>query len=136
MTVSVQEVYSWGVSNRATAQRLYTNMINAVIPSLSDRLIIIADSWDTIRIRWSASEEDYTTYRRFGEALQSVLGEGSSISSLGVDMGLTGVWESPEGSEIIFDLPKIEWDEDDKIRSGDRIDLCIGRRFRYFKFNL
>ncbi len=115
---SVQEVYSWGVSNRATAQRLYTNMINAVIPSLSDRLIIIADSWDTIRIRWSASEEDYTTYRRFGEALQSVLGEGSSISSLGVDMGLTGVWESPEGSEIIFDLPKIEWEEDGKIRSG------------------
>lgn len=115
---SVQEVYKWGISHRATAQRLYTNMNNAVIPSLVDRLIIIADSWDSIRIRWTSSEEDYTTYRRFGEALQSVLGEESSLAPLGVDLELTGVWESPEGSEIIFDLPRIKWDEDDKIRSG------------------
>ena len=123
---SVQEVYVWGQSNRATAKRLYTRTNNAVIPSLSERLIIIADSWDGIRVKWERSDEDYVPYRRLGQAIQSVLDETSVLEGLVVNMDLTGVWKSPGGAEIVFDLPHIDWRDGDETRSGTASLFMLG----------
>ena len=103
---SVQEVYHWGESIHTTPQRLYLSTNNAVIPSLSSKLSVIADSWESIQIKWTASKDDFVTYRRLGPALQSVLDAESSLDSLSADIGLAGVWKSPGGDEIAIDKIK------------------------------
>jgi len=123
---SVQEIFIWGTSHRTTAQRLYTRVNNAIIPSLAERLSMSADSWDRIELKRGNGEWD--SYRRLGPALQAVLDSESTLGSILETLALTGVWKSPGGGEIVFDTPRIDWSDEDGDRSGTYSFFTIGGR--------
>lgn len=122
---SIQEVFTWGTSHRTTAKRLYTRVNNSVIPSMFDTVSVSAESWERIEL-WRAATNWNGIYRRLGPALQQILDSESSLSPLVSPLELTGVWRSPGGTEIVFDLPHIEWKENEKSRIGTASLFSLG----------
>ncbi len=114
---SIEEIFSWGTSHRTTAKRLYTRVNNAIIPSIFDTVSVSAESWDKIEL-WRAATNWNGVYRRLSPALQLILDTGSSFAPIISTLKLTGVWKSPGGTDLVFDLPKIEWTEDGRTRIG------------------
>ena len=115
----IQEAFSWGLSHRTTAKRLYTRIINSVIPSIYDNLTISAEDWETLEL-WRTSEAWNGTYRRLGSGLQNILRIDSELKPLLSELPLAGVWKSSAGEEIVFDMPRVEWrrEDDSSGRSG------------------
>jgi len=109
---SIQEAYKWEVSRRTTAKRLYNRLRNEIVPSIVIILSINAESWDEIEI---ISNTDWTgDYHRLSPSLQKTLNiEETSLSSM-----LRGTWQNQSGSEIMFDLPRIQWSENGNVRAG------------------
>ncbi len=114
---SIQEIFSWGKSHRATAKRLYARIINSVIPSMFETMTVSAEDWDTLEL-WRTSAPWNGTYKRLGPELAGVINPESEFKSLLFDLPLTGVWRSSTGTEIVFELPRIEWREGNKVRNG------------------
>lgn len=122
---SIQEVFTWGKSHRTTAKRLYTRVNNSVIPSMFDTVSVSAESWERIEL-WRADTNWNGVYRRLGPALQLILASESSLAPILSPLELTGVWRSPVGIEIIFDMPRIEWIDGEKKRIGTASLFSLG----------
>jgi hypothetical protein len=135
---SIQEVFAWGQSHRTTAKRLYTRVNNAVIPSMFDTVSVSAESWENIDL-WRAEPNWNGSYRRLGAALQNVLDSESKLAPITDPLPLSGVWRSSGGTEIIFDLPGVQWTEDEKTRSGTaslfRLNDTMVLQIRFMKKN-
>jgi len=114
---SIEEVFTWGVSHRTTAKRLYTRVSNAIIPSIFDTVSVSAESYDRIEL-WRAATNWNGVYRRLSPALQLILDSESALDPILSTIKLTGVWQSSDGSTLVFDLPGIRWTEDSKTRLG------------------
>ncbi len=109
---SILEAYAWEVSHRTTAKRLYTRLRNEVIPSIAIGLSINAESWDEIEI---ISNTDWAgNYNRLSPGLQRNLeAREATLPSM-----LTGVWQGQNDTEIVFDLPRIQWSENGSVHTG------------------
>ena len=114
---SIQEIFSWGESHRTTAKRLYTRVNNVVIPSMYDTVSVSAENWERLEL-WRSAANWNGTYRRLGPALQEILDSESRLEPLISKLPLTGVWKSPMGTELVFDMPRIEWRDGEKTRIG------------------
>ena len=115
---SIQEVFDWGTSHRATARRLYTQVENAVIPSISDSVRVSAESWDTIELTRVRTEDWNGSYRRLGESLSHLISLQKTLPSLLEPGTLSGIWKGHGGEEIVFDLPGVEWTKSGERRVG------------------
>ena len=124
---SIQEIFTWGTSHRTTAKRLYTRVNNAVIPSMFDTVSISAESWERIEL-WRAATNWNGVYRRLGPALQQILTSQSSLAPILSPLELTGVWRSPGGTDIVFDMPRIEWIDGGKTRIGTASLFSLGEK--------
>ena len=122
---SIQEIFTWGTSHRTTAKRLYTRVNNAVIPSMFDTVSVSAESWERVEL-WRAAANWNGVYLRLSPALQLILDSESSLPSLTSSQSLTGVWRSTGGTELIFDLPRVEWIENEKSRFGTASLFSLG----------
>jgi len=114
---SIEELFDWGTSHRTTAKRLYTKILNDVVSSIYEILSISAESWDKIELKRTSSDWD-GTYRRLDESMQLIKDANSTLPSLLKELPLNGLWSSPDGSELFFDMPEISWTENGKTRSG------------------
>ncbi|MCD6343228.1 MAG: hypothetical protein J7L76_05540, partial [Spirochaetaceae bacterium] len=124
---SIEEVFTWGVSHRTTAKRLYTRVSNAIIPSMYDTVSVSAESYDRIEL-WRAATNWNGTYRRLSPALQLILDSESSLEPILSPIKLTGVWQSSDGADIIFDMPGIKWTENGKTRMGTASLFSLGNK--------
>ena len=125
---TIQEVFDWGTSNRATAKRLYTRVENAVIPSISDSVRVSAESWDTIELTRVRSEDWNGSYRRLGESLSRLISSQKTLPSLLEPDSLSGIWKGHGGEEIVFDFPKVEWTKNDERRVGSASVFSLHNR--------
>ncbi|RKX77547.1 MAG: hypothetical protein DRP70_14215 [Spirochaetes bacterium] len=124
---SIEEVFTWGVSHRTTAKRLYTRVSNAIIPSMYDTVSVSAESYDRIEL-WRAATNWNGTYRRLSPALQLILDSESSLEPILSPIKLTGVWQSSDGADLIFDMPGIKWTENGKTRMGTASLFSLGNK--------
>jgi len=109
---SVQEAYTWELSQRTTAKRLHIRLRNEIIPSIVADFSISGESWDEIRI---ISNTDWAgDYHRLTSKLQKAL----EVEKAPLYPILTGVWQGQDGAEIVFDLPRVQWSEGGSVRSG------------------
>lgn len=135
---SIEEVFTWGQSHRTTAKRLYTRVNNAVIPSMYDTVWVSAESWENIDL-WRRDANWNGSYRRLGAALQNVLDSNSQLAPITDPVPLSGVWRSSGGTEIIFDLPNVQWTEDGKTRTGTaslfKLNETMVLQIRFMKKN-
>jgi len=122
---SIEEVFTWGVSHRTTAKRLYTRVSNAIIPSMYDTVSVSAESYDRIEL-WRAAANWNGTYRRLSPALQLILNSESSLEPILSPIKLTGVWQSSDGADLVFDMPGIKWTENNKTRMGTSSLFSLG----------
>jgi len=135
---SIEEVFTWGVSHRTTAKRLYTRVSNAIIPSMFDTVSVSAESYDRIEL-WRAATNWNGVYRRLSPALQLILDSESALEPILSSVKLTGVWQSSDGSSLVFDLPGIKWTERGKTRMGTASLFTLGDKMvlqiQYMKKN-
>jgi len=135
---SIEEVFTWGVSHRTTAKRLYTRVSNAIIPSMFDTVSVSAESYDRIEL-WRAATNWNGVYRRLSPALQLILDTESALEPILSTVKLTGVWQSSDGSSLVFDLPGIRWTEKGKTRMGTASLFSLGGKMvlqiQYMKKN-
>lgn len=124
---SVEEVFTWGVSHRTTAKRLYTRVNNAIIPSMYETVSVSAETFDRIEL-WRAATNWNGTYRRLSPALQLILDSESTLEPILSPIKLTGVWQSSDGANIIFDMPGIKWTESGKTRFGTASLFSLGNK--------
>ncbi len=124
---SIEEVFTWGVSHRTTAKRLYTRVSNAIIPSMYDTVSVSAESYDRIEL-WRAATNWNGTYRRLSPALQLILDSESSLEPILSPIKLTGVWQSSDGANLVFDMPGIKWTENGKTRLGTASLFSLGNK--------
>jgi len=122
---SIEEVFTWGISHRTTAKRLYTRVSNAIIPSMFDTVSVSAESYDRIEL-WRAATNWNGVYRRLSPALQLVLDSESALEPILSSVKLTGVWQSSDGSSLVFDLPGIKWTENGKTKPGTASLFSLG----------
>jgi len=109
---SIQEAYTWELSQRTTPKRLHVRLRNEIIPSIVADFSISGESWDEIKI---ISNTDWAgDYHRLTPNLQKAL----EVEKTPPYPILTGIWQGQNGAEIIFDLPRIQWSEDDSVRTG------------------
>ena len=90
-----------------------------------DTVSVSAESWERIEL-WRADTNWNGVYRRLGPALQLILASESSLAPILSPLELTGVWRSPGGIEIIFDMPRIEWIDGEKKRIGTASLFSLG----------
>ena len=114
---SIEELFDWGTSHRTTAKRLYTKIFNNVVSSIYEILSVNAESWDKLELKRTSSDWD-GTYRRLDESMQLIKNANSTLPSLLKKLPLNGLWSSPDGSELFFDIPEISWTRKGKTRSG------------------
>lgn len=122
---TIQEIFTWEESHRTTAKRLYSRVSNAIIPSLTDTVMINAESWEQIELMHAAATWN-GIYRRLGPAIQNVLDKQSSLPPIVAPATFSGVWRSPGDAEIIFNLPGVEWIENGKRRTGTASIFTLG----------
>jgi len=108
----IQEAYTWKLSQRTTAKRLYIQLKNEIMPSIAADFSISAESWDEIKVisntGWAGD------YHRLTSKLQKTL----EVKEVQLPSILTGVWQGQNGAEIVFDLPEIQWSENNSVRTG------------------
>ena len=114
---SIEEIFTWGISHRTTAKRLYTRVSNAIIPSMYDTVSVSAESYDRIEL-WRVAKNWNGVYRRLSPALQLILDSESALEPILSPIKLTGVWQSSDGVDLFFDMPGIRWTEKGKTRMG------------------
>ena len=124
---SIEEVFTWGISHRTTAKRLYTRVSNSIIPSMYDTVSVSAESYDMIEL-WRAAANWNGVYRRLSPALQLSLNAESSLEPILSPIKLTGVWQSSDNVDLIFDMPGIKWTENGKTRLGTASLFSIGNK--------
>lgn len=115
---SIMEPFVWETSHHTTAKRLYTRITNTVIPSISDKLRISAESWEQITVSRSNSGEWDGTYQRFAAPLQTLMESEHSLGSLLATLSIEGIWQGSDNQRITFTLPSIEWIKGNKQRIG------------------
>jgi len=122
---SIEEAFTWGISHRTTAKRLYTRVNNAIIPSMYDTVSVSAESYDRIEL-WRAATNWNGTYRRLSPNLRLIPDADSSLKTILSPIKLTGVWQSSDGADLVFDMPGIKWTENGKTRMGTSSLFSLG----------
>ncbi|MBN1835270.1 MAG: pallilysin-related adhesin [Spirochaetales bacterium] len=117
----VTEIYGWQASFRSLSNRLLIFGVNEAIESIVKRFTIEVVSLNTIDVAILGSEQwdrSYGRYLKLGEELQESLLAEDEPQVRAAQLELSGLYQSGQGIEIIFDPPDFTWIDETSAFSG------------------
>ena len=120
-TGQVTEIYIWQASFRSLSNRLLIFGANEAIESVVKRFTVELASLSTIDVAILGAEQwdrSFGRYQKLNEELQQTLLSRDKVEVKPLSLELSGLYQSGQGIEIIFDPPNFTWIGEERSFSG------------------